>query len=198
MKRHQILKPVIWSVTCAGVMMLCYYQYAERENDVPDGNMFEVIARAFNPICYSLNERDYVYTAPDHSVFRAAKRLKIPRYDEQGRIFIYTAILLESCERSVGDIALESVISENETDQFKSKLVLFWKSRINKMANIDHGVNWTGKRLFDGIALLASKDQDAYVKSWGIIDTFFSGKTPFITPEQGKKLMKELDDIFMK
>lgn len=198
MKTYQILKLVLWSVTCAGVMMLCYYQYAGREKEAVDIKLFGVVARAFNPICYTSNSRDYVHTASDDAVFRVANRLDIPKHGEEERFFIYTAILLESWERGVADIALESVISENETAQFRSRLVAFWKSRIELMAEIDHAIDWKGKRLFDGMALLASKDQEDYLECWGKIGDYFSERTPVISPEHGKQLMNELERIFAK
>lgn len=194
--------PVVW------ILLLAVLSFASvtiiqavlfhRENrpDSLEPNVFEIVARAFNPICYSLNERDHVHTAPDDAVFRAAKRLDIPKHGEEERLVIYTAILLESWERGVADIALESVISENETAQFRGKLVAFWKSRIELMAEVDHGIDWKGRRLFDGMALLASKDQEDYIECWGKIGSFFSEKTSEISPEHGKQLMNELEKIF--
>ena len=194
--------PIVWilflAVLCLAFTSIVQTVLFHRANHTYslEPNVFEVVARAFNPICYSLDERDHVHTAPDHAVFRAAKRLDIPKRSEEERLLIYTAILLESRERSVADIALESVIHENETVPFRGKLVDFWKSRIELMMEVDHGINSTGKRLFEGIALLASKDQDDYIECWEKIDSIFSEQTPSITPERGKQLMKELDEIF--
>lgn len=197
MKTYQILKLVLLGIACVGVMLLCCMVWAGRKK-ASDATMIGVVAQAFNPICYSSNSRDFVHTASDDDVFRAAKRLDIPKHGEEERFFIYTAILLESWERGVADIALESVISENETAQFRSKLVAFWKSRIELMAEVDHVINWKGKRLFDGMALLASKDQEDYIECWGKIGSYFSERTPEITPEHGKQLMDELERIFAK
>lgn len=197
MKTYQILEPVLLGIACAGVMLLCYMVWAGRKR-ASEATMLGVVTQAFNPICYSSNSRDFVHTASDDAVFRAAKRLDIPKQGEEERFFIYTAILLESWDRGVADIALESVIYENETAQFRGKLVAFWKSRIELMAEIDHRIDWKGKRLFDGIALLASKNQEDYIECWGEIGSYFSERTPEITPEHGRQLMDELERILAK
>ena len=181
---------------CTGTMGSgCAFQH-EKRTPTSDANVFEIVARAFNPFCYSQDERDYVRTAPDDAVFRAVKRLDISSIPEDRRLIAYTVILLESRERTVADIALETVIAEHETTQFRQRLTDFWKSRINWMSKVNREVNWTGKRLFDGVALLASKDQEDYIECWGVIEAYFSTRPQGITSEQSRQLMIELEAIF--
>lgn len=198
MKMVNVAKILLCMIAGAVIATFVCLKYIEERDDESNGNVFEVVARAYNPVCYSFDKRDYVHTASDHAVFRAVKRLKVSERPEEERMLIYTAILLGNPRRDAGDIALETVVSENETAQFRVKLVEFWKSRITTLLEVEHCLGWSGKRLFDGIALLASKDQEDYIECWGKIGLCFTEQASVITPERSKQLMDELEMVFSK
>lgn len=196
MKALDAVKFLSCMIVCVVVSTFACLKYVDRRDDETSVNLFEVVAKAFNPVCYSLDKRDYVYTASDHAVFRAAKRLNITERPEEERMLVYTAILLENPRRNVGDIALQTVISKNENAEFIDKLVEFWKSRITTLTEVELCLKHPGRRLFEGVAILASKGQDDYIKCIHAINSVFAGPNDSISPEQAQELMTALESIF--